>query len=90
MGVHYNPAFHSEFQGAPFTATPIYGFWNGKDAFVEAMVTTAYLSTHPAFAEALHQRAAVSTPGAYPTSWRIDYDANAHQFTVAFDGFVTR
>jgi hypothetical protein len=85
---HFVLASAPEFHGQPFTATPIYGFWNGHLAFVEGMVTTAYLTSRQSMTQFLRQPAAVDKPGYYPTSWQIAHNAAIHTTTVAFDGFV--
>jgi hypothetical protein len=90
MGQHYVLTSAPEFHGQPFTATPIYGFWNGHAAFVEGMVTTAYLSSRQPMTQSLNVPAAVDTPGYYPTAWHIAHNPAGHTITVAFDGFVKR
>lgn len=42
-GVHVEDVTAKEFYGQPFDTTLIYGFYNGKMAFVEPMVTRHYL-----------------------------------------------
>lgn len=88
MGLHYLPSFAPEFHGEPFTATSIYGFWDGHDDFTEAMVARSYLQTHPSYATTLRVPPAYDRSGYLPTSWHLSYDASAKRFTIAMDGFV--
>ncbi|GAC1541301.1 MAG: DUF5602 domain-containing protein [Vulcanimicrobiaceae bacterium] len=90
MGKHYLAASQPEFNGGTFTATPIYGFYDGHMVFVESMVTVAYLQTHPALTMPLPQPSRVEVPGAYPTRWSATYDTKAQRFDIAFDALVPR
>lgn len=88
MGKHYLAASMPEFSGGTFSATPIYGYYNGHLAFVESMVTLDYLTAKKSVGGALAQPARFEQPGAYPTQWSISYDAAAGRYDVAF-GAVT-
>lgn len=86
MGVHWSDTTSSEFHGKKFTATFIYGFYHGKMLFVEPMITTEFLETHPNVTMDVKQPSAFQTPGYYPTKWSIHYDPNKKEFTVALEG----
>jgi hypothetical protein len=90
MGMHFISTSQPEFHGGTFTATPIYGYWNGHLAFVESMVTLDYLRRHPALSAALPQPARFEQSGLYPTQWSVSYDGAAHRYTIAFSDLVSR
>ena len=48
-GNHWSDPTSPEFQGQPFTATLIYGFYEGRVIHLEPMVTSAFLLTQPDF-----------------------------------------
>ena len=89
MGRHYIARSAAEYRGGTFGATPIYGYWNGHLAFVEAMVALSYLQTHPAHSEELARPARVETAGAYPGRWSVAYDPTAQRYDIAFGKLVT-
>ena len=86
MGVHWVDSTSSEFQGKPFTATFIYGFYHGKMLFVEPMITQAFLQTHPDASFNVKQPAEFQTSGYYPTKWSVHYNSNKKEYTVALEG----
>jgi hypothetical protein len=90
MGAHWVDRTSPELQGQPFTKTFIYGSYNGEITFVEPMITKAYLETKPNVSERLKLPAQYPVAGAYPTSYRIDYDATSKQYTVALEGLTAR
>jgi hypothetical protein len=54
MGMHYVPQQAPEFNGKPFTCTPLYGYTDHQQfAFVEAMFTQKFVSTKGSCAHAL-------------------------------------
>lgn len=90
MGAHWaNPA-SPEFHGQPFTQTFIYGFYNGNLAFLEPMVTRAYLLTHPVLAAPIPQPKAYPSHDYYPTQYIVQYDALNRVYSVALTGFIKR
>lgn len=86
MGQHYIAASQPEFNGGHFTMTPIFGYYNGKPAFLEAMVTLAALQARQDASAALAQPAHWAVPGLHPTRWSVTYDRHAHRYDVAFEG----
>lgn len=63
----------------------------GWRAGVSARPTaTAFLRTHPTVTSAMKLPAQYATPGNYPTSYTISYDAAAKEYQVALGGFVAR
>ena len=90
-GVHYTDPTTPEFHGQPFTQDFIYGFAFAKMAFVEPMVTTAYLATKPQFSAALKLPQSYSPTGLYyPTSYAITYDGSKQEYTVSLEGMTIR
>jgi hypothetical protein len=99
MGVHWVDVRAPELQGLlgkpeqarPFTATFIYGSWDGKLIFAEPMVTRAHLlakkaATDPAVRDQLipvGTAARAQTPGYWPGAYRITYDAQKREYRVA-------
>ena len=99
MGVHWVDRRAPELQGMlgnpqaarPFTATFIYGSWDGRFIFAEPMVTRAYLmakrtASDPAVRDEVRPvgtAARHAVPGWYPGAYRIAYDAQAKEYRVA-------
>lgn len=85
MGVHaINPAA-SEFHDQPFTATLIYGFYNGQQTFIEPMASLTYLRSKPSFSAPVPRPAAYSSSGAYPSTYSIRYDAARKVYEVMLE-----
>jgi len=82
MGVHAIDMTSQEFQGKPFTATFIYGYYKGQLIFVEPMVTRAFLQSKPDAAFPVKTPAHYSTAGYYPESYDIRYDAGQDVYLV--------
>jgi hypothetical protein len=99
MGVHWLDVRSPELQPLlgkpeaykPFTATFIYGSWNGQYHFLEPMITRAFIlekktAGDPAVRD---QVIPISTParykvaGYYPSSYRISWDAGAGEYRIA-------
>jgi hypothetical protein len=99
MGVHWSDVRSPELQNVlgnpaayrPFTATFIYGSWNGRFTFYEPMITRAYLLSQPD--NVITQ---IPTPerypvaGYYPTAYRVTYDAQSKEYLVALTGLTAR
>lgn len=83
MGVHaINPA-SAEFHAQPFTATFIYGYYNKQLTFIEPMASLAYLQSKPAFSAPIARPARFEKRGAYPSSYRVDYDDASKSYEVS-------
>jgi hypothetical protein len=86
MGVHWiDPSSH-EFHGHDFTASLLYGSYNGEVNFIEPMITRAYLETRPDFTAELKQPALFAKSGYYPTSYSVRFDPDKHEYIVSLDG----
>jgi hypothetical protein len=91
MGMHWNDPTAPERHGEPFTATFIYGSYDGAFIFAEPMVTKAYLETKPAaVAVPIKLPVQYATTGYQPTSYMVGYDAAAKEYRVALSGLVRR
>jgi len=73
-------------KGRPFTATFIYGTYDGKVASYEPMVTMDFLKTRPDFSAPVKQPAAFVTKGFYPTSYRVTYDQRRAEYKIILEG----
>jgi hypothetical protein len=90
MGVHYtSPSTSEEFQGKPFRRTLIYGFANAKLAFVEPMITRAFLLSKTNDSGTFTVPAVVAKPGYYPSRWSIRHNSDA-TIDIILDQFVLR
>ena len=90
MGVHWIDAASPELNGAPFTRTMIYGFWDGRQAFLEPMVTKGFMEAKTGSVDDIKQPAAFSKSGYYPTKYSVSWDATAKEYTIAVKEFVKR
>jgi hypothetical protein len=88
MGVHWADTLASEFHGRPFDKTFIYGFSNGKMDFVEPMITAAFLKSRTGGTADIKQPAKFQAPGAYPTSYSVQYDASRKSTLISLDSLV--
>jgi hypothetical protein len=90
VGLHWVDRKAPELNGRPFTATFLYGTYDGRVTFLEPMVSKTFLESHP---EDL--AAAIKLPkvlpgdrGYFPTSYRVHYDQVAREYTVALEGLA--
>jgi hypothetical protein len=90
MGAHWIDPSSPEFNGQPFKETFIYGFYNGKMAFVEPMVTIAFLKTKPETIKQLKLPRCYPTSAYHPTSYSIRYNEMSKEYTVALEGITLR
>ncbi len=85
MGVHAVDPSSPEFQGKPFTATFIYGYYDKQQTFIEPMVTLAYLESKPSFSAPVKRPAAYTRQGAYPSTYSVKYDAGRNVYEVTLE-----
>lgn len=90
MGAHWISKGAKELAGNPFSTTFLYGTYNGATAFYEPMVTTAFMQTKPNFTENLATPTAYAKPGYYPTRYRVQYNPQRKEYTIALDGLTYR
>jgi hypothetical protein len=74
---HWSDPTSPEFNGQPFTATFIYGFYEGRAIHLEPMVTSAFLLTQPNFTQPIKLPASFAELSHYPTSYSVKFDAAA-------------
>ncbi|WP_346764682.1 DUF5602 domain-containing protein [Rhodococcus sp. HNM0569] len=85
MGLHWadsHPRPHE------FTETVLHGSWDGRHIFIEPMFTRDWLLTHPSHEETLPQPQAYQASGHYPTTFSVDWDADAQQYVVELGGLA--
>ena len=90
MGSHWIDKEAHEFHGHQFTATLLYGSYDGQVIFVEPMITKSFLESKPCFTQPVKQPAKYQKAGYYPTSYSVKYDAGRKEYTVALDGLIQR
>jgi hypothetical protein len=89
MGVHWIDHTSHEFHGSAFTATFVYGAWNGAFTFTEPMVAYDYLKTQPDTIAAVTVPAAfASASGHHPTGYRVTWDAGQKEYRIGITGIV--
>lgn len=90
MGMHWVDITSPELNGGIFNTTFIYGSWNGKFIFGEPMVTTALLQSKPNLTLPVPVPQRVSTPGAYPSAYRIYWNEQTQEYRVSLTDFARR
>jgi hypothetical protein len=90
MGSHWAYKHAHEFHGQAFTATYIYGSYDGQFIFQEPMVTKAFLESKPNFSAPVKQAAKFAKPGYYPTHYSVNYDPQSREYSVALEGLTLR
>lgn len=90
MGWHWVDVTSPEFNGQLFTRTFIYGYYKGVTAFLEPMVTLAYLKSKPNMKFPVKQQQAVSKNGYYPQNCMIGYSPVQDVYEVALVDLVYR
>lgn len=90
MGVHWIDPTSPEFTGQTFSKTFLFGSWDGKVTFAEPMITKAYLETRPDVTQPLPVAQQYATPGWYPTSYTVRWDAASKQYLIALSGLTQR
>lgn len=90
MGVHWIDTTSAELHGQTFDRTFIYGFSRGSFAFVEPMVTRAFLASQPNANDVIRQPQSYARAGLYPTRYRVYADAPTNTVRVELDSLVSR
>lgn len=76
--------------GPAFTEVLLWGSYDGQVAFIEPMITTAFLESRPDFMETVAQPDAVQTTGYYPATYTIRHDAQRNAYVIALQGLTLR
>jgi len=86
MGVHAVNPSSPEFNGQPFTATFIYGYFNKKLTFIEPMASLAFLKSKQEFSAPLARPAMPPAKGSYPSRYSLRYDPASKSYAVELEG----
>ena len=90
MGNHLVDTTGPEFRKEPFTRSWIYGVYDGKMIFYEAMVTRAYILSKPNACLPIKAPMAVATSGLYPTEYCVRHNATTGEYSVSMEKFSHR
>ncbi|HET7831543.1 MAG TPA: hypothetical protein VFK88_01120 [Gallionella sp.] len=90
MGVHWIDPAAPEFNRQPFTHTFIYGSYDRQVAFLETMITRAFLESKPSVTTTIKPPAKFQKHGYYPTVYSVKYDPERREYSVAFEGLVQK
>jgi hypothetical protein len=89
MGMHWSDPTSPELSGQPFTSTFLYGSYDGKIVFGEAMIAKSYLDSKPALVvRPLKLPQLYSTTGYQATAYSTVYDATKTEFRIALVNLV--
>lgn len=83
MGMHGLDPAGKEFQGEPFSHNFIYGYYNGELMFVEPMVSLTFLQALSDSTTPVKRPQRYSYPGWYPSAYRIGFDGEKGEYTIA-------
>jgi len=90
MGNHLIDVTGPEFQKQPFTRSWIYGVYDGKVIFYEAMVTLAHLRSKPNGCLPIKSPKAVAVAGLYPTEYCVRHNPTTGEYSVSMEKFSHR
>ena len=90
MGNHLIDTSGPEFHQQPFTRSWIYGVYDGKVIFYEAMVTLSYLMSKPNGCQPIKAPKAVAVSGLYPTEYCVRHNATTGEYSVSMEKFSHR
>lgn len=90
MGSHWVDPSWPEFNKKPFTASFIYGSYDGELIFLEPMANKAFLETKPNMTEKITLPAAYKKRGFYPTAYSVKYDPERKEYSVSLEGLTYR
>ena len=90
MGAHWVDPTSPEYHGQTFDKTLIYGFYDGTMAFVEPMITKAFLQSNPNVSVPLKLPQAYQKSGYFPTGYSVKRDASSKEVRVALTGMQLR
>ena len=88
MGAHAIDPSSPEFNKQPFTKTFIYGFYDGQMAFLEPMVTKAFLETKPNTTDRIKLPRTYAKNGYYPAAYTVRYNATQREFEIALENLI--
>lgn len=82
MGWHWVDRTSPEFNGQPFTATFIYGYYNGEVRFIEPMATLSFLTPTVSFEKDVPLPKKFHRKGYYPSKYSITYESPIDSYWV--------
>ncbi len=85
MGNHWVNKDAPELHGKPFAHTFIYGTYNGRVAFLEPMVTLAFLKTEPHVTSPVPQPRRYQGAGYYPAQYGVRYVPGHGVYRISLD-----
>jgi hypothetical protein len=85
MGKHWMDPTSDEFTEKGFTATFMYGSYNGAITFYEPMITWEYLLSKPEATFTLKKPAAYGKQGYYPEMYSVRYDQASGEYQISLD-----
>lgn len=88
MGAHWVDVTSPEFNGKPFTATFIYGSYDGAVTFYEPMFAKSFLENTQTFTADIKQPTVFQKKGYYPTAYSVTYDRDTETYFIALDGLT--
>jgi len=90
MGSHWGDGTSHEFHGSAFTATMIYGYYDGKMTFIEPMLAKSFIESKPNYTATIRTPAKYAKAGRYPTTYGVTHNATAKEYRAKLGTFVTR
>jgi hypothetical protein len=90
MGVHWMNPMSPELHGETFSKTLIYGTSRGKVAFLEPMITLAYIKGKPNLSDEVPQPEAVEVEAYYPKKYFVGFDSSKKEYLIYFSEFEFR
>jgi hypothetical protein len=90
MGWHWVDVTSPEFHGEPFTATFVYGYYNGELTFIEPMAALSYFTSSVSFENDVPLPKKLNIKGYYPTKYSITYEAPMDSYWVSLKNLTWR
>lgn len=85
MGSHLVDLAWPEFQGQPFSASFIFGSYQGQVCFIEPMIAKSFLDAKSTTTKAIPQPQRYSHAGFYPQQYSVSYDATTDTYMIALE-----
>jgi len=85
MGWHWVDLSSPEFHGSPFTATFVYGYYDGEINFIEPMVALSYLTKSVNFEKDIPLPQKFALKGYYPKEYSVTYKAPVDAYLITLE-----
>lgn len=89
-GTHWIDPTAPELNGEPLSGSLLYGFYGGRMSFLEPRIAGALLRSRRELTREIKLPEHYARPGYYPTRYRVRYDADAREYTLALEGLLRR